>query len=498
LRSPSDLGYGLTHSVVPTGNRVPRPLTFVQAAEEVLRHFSPKAVHAADIVEAAIREGLIETYSANPSVAMVGRLDREINRRRIYGERELFRKVAPATYILSPLLAPTPDGMPPRLPSAARMDNQLRQRQTLSFLEAAEEVLRQCSPRPMRVEQIVEVALHEGLLQTNGRTPANTMASRLYVDINRRREANEPQLFQKVAPATYILARSVTPKPPGTSPKQPSGVRTRNPVPQQRDTTSVVRPPRKGKYGMRGSAACAHPLRGANDHDGFEKRPLVAETGTSPTATREGTAASSEVVETRRRLDEAENALITNLVAELKEVETLAEAYARENAELRERAHKAEQAQAYLRDRLRSAARESAESASVDDVGSALIQEIEDEIRGRGEVDGSRRRPFTVGAQFVPTMEAHGVKYRSKVIKACADVALNSPALLARRDDHPLRLGEGANDSVRTRARDGAEARRCSIEQGTAAARRVHYWVTPAGPVEFASVNVHDDMNIPD
>jgi hypothetical protein len=166
-------------------------------------------------------------------------------------------------------------------------------------------------------------------------------------------------------------------------------------------------------------------------------------------------------VETRERLDEAEKALISNLVADVNEFQTLAAEYARENDELRLRAHKAEQGQAYLRsecDRLRSAARVSAESVSADDGRSDLIREIEDEIRGRGEVDGSRRRPLTVGAQFVPIMEAHGVKYRSKVIKACADAALNSPALLARRDDHPLRLGEGENDPVRTRVRDGAEA----------------------------------------
>ena len=95
-------------------------------------------------------------------------------------------------------------------------------------------------------------------------------------------------------------------------------------------------------------------------------------------------------------------------------------------------------------------------------------------------------------------MEAHGPKYRSKIVKACADVIIAAPALLARRDDHRLRQGEGGNDPVRVRSGDAAEAHRCYIEQGTAAARRIHYWLTPDGTVEFASVNVHDDMNIPE
>jgi len=215
------------------------------------------------------------------------------------------------------------------------------------------------------------------------------------------------------------------------------------------------------------------------------------------TAAQDGLA---DATEARIRLEEAENALAAKLTAERDEAESLAEAYARENDELRVRAGVAERERDYLRsecDRLREVVRTGG-PPSLDGGQAAVVQEIEEEIKMRGDIDGARHRAFTVAPQFAPILEAHGARYRPKVIKACADVVLGAPALLGRREDHVLRTGDGANDAVRTRARDGAEARRCCVEQGTPGARRLHYWVTPEGAVEFASVNVHDDMNIPD
>lgn len=206
----------------------------------------------------------------------------------------------------------------------------------------------------------------------------------------------------------------------------------------------------------------------------------------------------SSLAETRHRLDEAESTLVAQLTTDLDEYRALADEFARENDDLRVRAGAAERERDYLRgevSRLRAGERPSDE---VDDSTAALLAEIDAEIRERGEIDGARRRVFTLAPQFVPIMEAHGARYRSKIVKACADIAIGAPALLSRRDDHSLREGDGGNDPVRIRERDGAEARRCYIEHRTAAARRVHYWVTPDGAIEFASVNVHDDMNIPE
>lgn len=49
----------------------------------------------------------------------------------------------------------------------------------------------------------------------------------------------------------------------------------------------------------------------------------------------------------------------------------------------------------------------------------------------------------------------------------------------------------GAPDVVRG---DGARCMRCSIENDTASARRLHWWRRRDGVVEFSRVVLHDDM----
>ena len=51
------------------------------------------------------------------------------------------------------------------------------------------------------------------------------------------------------------------------------------------------------------------------------------------------------------------------------------------------------------------------------------------------------------------------------------------------------------------RSRDGAKAWRCSLQDATASARRLHWWQIPGpdgGTVEFASVGTHDDYAMPE
>ena len=111
----------------------------------------------------------------------------------------------------------------------------------------------------------------------------------------------------------------------------------------------------------------------------------------------------------------------------------------------------------------------------------ALLAEIEAELVARGELDGAQVRGFALGPVFATTVIQHGDQYRQKTVKACADVVSGSAQRLAKRQDHKLRTGDGANDPARTRSRDGAAARRCYIEHKTAAARRLAT-VRCAGP----------------
>lgn len=55
----------------------------------------------------------------------------------------------------------------------------MRKKGAMSFVEAAEAVLRMCG-RPMTAREITEEAVKHGLLESSGRTPHVTMNARLY------------------------------------------------------------------------------------------------------------------------------------------------------------------------------------------------------------------------------------------------------------------------------------------------------------------------------
>ena len=178
--------------------------------------------------------------------------------------------------------------------------------------------------------------------------------------------------------------------------------------------------------------------------------------------------------------------------------ESLATQYEGEAAELRRRAGSAELQCEYWKREFEDLNEASSALSEPNDVTSALIAEIEAEVEQRSNVDGANRRSFRLGSRFMVTLDSLGPRSRPKIVKACADIVVNAPSLLSHRDDHPLRTGDAGNDPYRVRSRDHAYARRCSIEQNVPSARRLHYWTLGNGSVEFASVNVHDDMNIPE
>jgi len=178
--------------------------------------------------------------------------------------------------------------------------------------------------------------------------------------------------------------------------------------------------------------------------------------------------------------------------------EALATQYEGELLDFRRRAGSAELERDHWRNEFERLHAAGAVVPIADDTLAAFGAEIESEITNRGDVEGARRRAFTVGRRFLAMLDSMGTANRSKIIKACADVVMNAPSLLRRRDDHPFRTGEGANDAFRHRSSDRAEARRCSIEQNVPSARRLHYWVLADGSVELASVNLHDDLAIPE
>jgi hypothetical protein len=217
-------------------------------------------------------------------------------------------------------------------------------------------------------------------------------------------------------------------------------------------------------------------------------------------ATEPGSAVDeAATAEAGARLQEVENRTIETLQEERDTALDLAVSYEQERNDARQRASIAERERDYLRAEvasLRAAGGAAAGGENSDE--KALLAEIEAELESRGDLDGAQTRTFALGPVFAATVIQHGDQYRAKAVKACADVVSGSTQRLAKRQDHKLRTGSGGDDPARTRTRDGATARRCYIEHKTAAARRLHYWVLPDASIELASINVHDDMDIPE
>ncbi len=159
-----------------------------------------------------------------------------------------------------------------------------------------------------------------------------------------------------------------------------------------------------------------------------------------------------------------------------------------------------------LRKELRSALDRAAarDAEAVDPAGSenAFLAAVRVEYARRFD-EGSRAtyplQRMRVGREFLARLRALEGVDMAKVVEVCAQVASGSAHEIAGRSVHELRAGEKGADG-RVRASDDAKAWRCSLQEGTPSARRLHWWEIP-GPsgktVEFASVSVHDDTSIP-
>jgi hypothetical protein len=102
---------------------------------------------------------------------------------------------------------------------------------------------------------------------------------------------------------------------------------------------------------------------------------------------------------------------------------------------------------------------------------------------------------YILGPRFLDSLERlEGIK-EAKVADVVFEIVTGLAAQLPSREVHHLRTGPGGDDPVRVRE-DGAVAWRASLQINTPSARRIHYWVLPGSPIEFARVATHDDFEI--
>ena len=103
-------------------------------------------------------------------------------------------------------------------------------------------------------------------------------------------------------------------------------------------------------------------------------------------------------------------------------------------------------------------------------------------------IDTDRARTIVLGSDFLETLaEIQGIE-RAQVVEKIVSLLLGAP----NSQGHAMRTSEAGNSSQRARTSDGAKAFRLFLQQGTASARRLHYWQLAGGVVGLANVGVGD------
>lgn len=80
-----------------------------------------------------------------------------------------------------------------------------------------------------------------------------------------------------------------------------------------------------------------------------------------------------------------------------------------------------------------------------------------------------------------------------KVLRCVLDIVTGREIIEPRHQVHTLRAGSGAGNQDVV-AEDGSLALRAYVEEKTAAAKRLHYWISPAKQITLERVVSHDDV----
>ncbi len=97
---------------------------------------------------------------------------------------------------------------------------------------------------------------------------------------------------------------------------------------------------------------------------------------------------------------------------------------------------------------------------------------------------------YSCSPQFLASWAQLTEQQRGKTLRAAVDLVADRKGPLRKREPHLLRVNEGAHAGVTLRGDDVCW--RLYVEQGTAAALRLHYWKLAAGGLELHEVVPHD------
>lgn len=201
----------------------------LEAAEVVLRNVG-SPMNYRKLTQEILARGLWETKGKTPDATVRARLGTHLN---AYGNASVFQRTGPGTYALrewglpeytgkgakgqadaeapaGPAIAPPEQGAPanpesvdePALhvvpPPSAPAEPRDNAGPAMSFANAAAHVLEVYgNQEPMHYREITERALREGLIQTEGKTPAASLYAQILTEIKRQRARDEVPRFVK-------------------------------------------------------------------------------------------------------------------------------------------------------------------------------------------------------------------------------------------------------------------------------------------------------------
>ena len=161
-------------------------MNLVDAALTLLKKVG-KPLHVNEISDGIISEGLWKYTTQTPKASVSSMLHTHI---KANGDSSPFIKTAPNTFGLR----------------NEKEEEPILKSDSLSFLDAAEKVLGQfADQKAMHYKEITRIAIEQGWLKTNGKTPEQTMNAQLVTHIKNCKVNGETATFMRAERACYSL-----------------------------------------------------------------------------------------------------------------------------------------------------------------------------------------------------------------------------------------------------------------------------------------------------
>lgn len=183
-------------------------MKWLDAADVVLRD-AGEPLGMRELSDRILARGLLTTRGRTPWETVRSRIQTDINNK---GEASRFIKVGPGIFAARAENEQSLPQMPARHVEAGRTAAATRAAGSMSFVGAAEQILRESGSRePLHYEEITRRAIEQGLIQPEGKTPAVSLNAIIGTDIRRCEVRGEQPRFVRHGRGFIGLAEALPP-----------------------------------------------------------------------------------------------------------------------------------------------------------------------------------------------------------------------------------------------------------------------------------------------